>query len=200
LPNLPERLQADAQRLLAAEPELARRLRQMLARKFIAQRTRIHGDYNLAEVLYTGKDFFIIDFEGHPGRSLADRRIKRSALRDVGSMLRSLHYAASGAMMEVGNARGRAPGVIRPEDVPTLEPWAWTWYRWAATTFLKSYLALARTGSFLPSGRDDIELVLDLFMLDKALQELGHELRTSHSSPGIPLKGALQLLDAPAPA
>src|SRR5437016_13580530 len=95
LPNLAEPLRGDAQRLLDAEPELARRFRQMLARKFAAQRTRVHGDYNLAEILYTGKDFFIIDFEGHPSRSLADRRVKRSPLRDVASMLRSFHYAAS---------------------------------------------------------------------------------------------------------
>src|SRR5262249_27159834 len=197
LPSLPDPLRTDAQRLLEAEPELARRFRQMLARKFIAQRTRVHGDYNLAEILFTGKDFFVIDFEGHPNRSLADRRVKRSPLRDVASMLRSFHYGANGALFEMGSARGRAPGVIRPEDMPTLEPWALTWYRWVAATFLKSYLALARTGTFLPPGREDTELLLELFMLDKAMQELGHELRHQLSSPGIPLRGLLQILAAP---
>jgi len=93
-------------------------------------RLRCHGDYNLGEILYTGKDFMIIDLEGlpspQPGRSphqalAAARRGEHGALLPL-----------RGEQRLVGGwHRSRpAPGVVRPEDLPILEPWAWTWHRW----------------------------------------------------------------------
>jgi maltose alpha-D-glucosyltransferase/alpha-amylase len=199
LPSLPAPVQADAQRVLNLEGEIGRRFRYLLGRKFASLRLRCHGDYNLGEILYTGKDFMIIDLEGLPSRSLADRRLKRSPLRDVASMVRSFHYAASSALLQVGTARGRAPGVVRPEDVPTLEPWAWTWQRWVAATFVKAYLAKARDGAFLPPTREEMQGLFDVFLLEKALLELAYELDNQRASVTIPLKGLLQLLESPSP-
>ena len=93
LKQLPEAVLAEARQVLDLEGEVLRRFQTVLQQKIATMRTRYHGDYHLGQVLYTGKDFIIIDFEGEPARPLSERRMKRSPLRDVAGMLRSFHYA-----------------------------------------------------------------------------------------------------------
>ncbi|HEX7808082.1 MAG TPA: putative maltokinase, partial [Thermoanaerobaculia bacterium] len=122
--------------LLAREQELHQRIRAILNDKIDASRIRVHGDYHLGQVLYTGNDFVIIDFEGEPARPLSERRIKRSALRDVAGMLRSFHYAPYAVLF------GTAPGsYVRPEDLERLETGAQFWHRWISAAFLRAYLS-----------------------------------------------------------
>jgi maltose alpha-D-glucosyltransferase/alpha-amylase len=139
-------------------------------------------------VLYTGRDFVIIDFEGEPARPLSERRIKRSPLRDVAGMLRSFHYASYAALY------GQVPGV-RPEDFLALEPWARFWYTWVSVTYVKAYLATAHQASFLPEERTDRQVLLDVFLLEKAVYELGYELNSRPEWVEVPLQGILQLLE-----
>src|SRR5204862_375263 len=132
---------ADAQSLLAKENELHQRMRAVLNGKIDAQRIRTHGDYHLGQVLYTGNDFVIIDFEGEPARPLSERRIKRTALRDVAGMLRSFHYAPYAVVY------GAAPGYdVRSEDVARLEDGARFWYRWVSSAFLRAYVEESSKG------------------------------------------------------
>ena len=98
-----------------------------LERHATATKIRIHGDYHLGQALYTGKDFVILDFEGEPARPLSERKLKRSALRDVAGMMRSFQYAAYSALWQPS---------MRTEDVPFLERWADLWYRQMSATFL----------------------------------------------------------------
>ena len=70
----------------------------------------------------------IIDFEGDTTRPIGERRVKRSPLRDVASMIRSLDYAVQSVLLGMTDVRGRPPGMIRPEDRPALEAWAYCWY------------------------------------------------------------------------
>src|SRR2546430_9344893 len=125
LRTLPEPVRGLGSGVLGLEGEVSQRLRCVIERKVIAMRTRIHGDYHLGQVLNTGKDFVLIDFEGEPSRSISDRRIKRSPLRDVACMLRSFHYASFMALFKqtVGGVQG-----AKPEDISALEPWARRWY------------------------------------------------------------------------
>jgi maltose alpha-D-glucosyltransferase / alpha-amylase len=188
--QLPEPAQADAARVLELEGNIRKRFRLLRDRKIIAARIRCHGDYHLGQALFTGKDFVIIDFEGEPARALSERRIKRSPLRDVAGMLRSFHYAAYGALL------GQVPGIlVRPEATPTLEPWARLWYVWVSSTFLKVYLRTAAQAAFLPRNRDEMEILLDAFLLEKAIYEIAYELNNRPDWTRIPLQGILHLME-----
>ena len=154
-------------------------------------RIRVHGDYHLGQVLHTGKDFVIIDFEGEPARSLADRRIKRSPLRDVAGMLRSFHYASYALLV------GEVGGSVRLGRVKPLEPWADFWTRWVSSAFLQGYLAVAGEGAFLPRTQEELSTLLDTFLLEKAIYELGYELNNRPTWVKLPLLGILSMFEPP---
>src|SRR6185369_7318172 len=106
--SLPESFRAEAREVLATEPQILAREQRILDQRFSASKIRIHGDYHLGQVLYTGKDFVIIDFEGEPARPLSERRHKRSPLRDVAGMVRSFDYVAHAGLAEA-KRRGIVP-------------------------------------------------------------------------------------------
>ena len=190
LKSLPTRIGEDALKILDSRTEAISRFRKILSAKISAYRTRIHGDFHLGQVLYTGKDYFIIDFEGEPARPLTERRIKRSPLRDVAGMLRSFHYAAYTSLF------GHLGGAIRTEDLAALEPWARLWNVWISSAYLASYLHHAASGGFLPTKAEHTKIVLEIYLLEKALYELGYELNNRPDWLHIPLAGIRQLLEA----
>jgi maltose alpha-D-glucosyltransferase/alpha-amylase len=177
--------------LLKREDDLHQHIRGVLEGKIDAARIRIHGDYHLGQVLYTGKDFVIIDFEGEPARPLSERRLKRSALRDVAGMLRSFHYAPYAV------AFGAAPGsYVRAEDTPRLETGARFWHQWVSVAFLRAYLAETAQGKHkhLPTDPKAVETLLSSYLIEKALYEILYELNNRPDWVRIPLRGVLDLL------
>ncbi|MFB2833112.1 maltose alpha-D-glucosyltransferase [Floridanema evergladense] len=183
---LPE-TQKLAQGVLNRQEEFFGRYQLVLNQKITAKRTRYHGDYHLGQLLYTGKDFIIIDFEGEPGRSLSERRMKRSSLRDVAGMLQSFNYAAIQALHnEVEN------GTISSENLPLMQQWAEFWYRWVSATFLNSYLKIASQDSFLPKTKAELQVLLDAYLLEKLIYDLGYELKNRPNWVGISLQRLLQ--------
>jgi maltose alpha-D-glucosyltransferase/alpha-amylase len=184
--DLPQAVQ-----ILDLQGAIEERFRRILEPKIEALRIRCHGDYHLGQVLYTGRDFVIIDFEGEPARPLSERRIKRSPLTDVAGMIRSFHYAAYTALM------GQTGGATPVENPAVLEPWALFWYSWVSATFLQSYLEVPATAAFLPPSGEDLRTLLDLFLLEKALYELGYEVNNRPQWLRIPIEGVIQLLEAP---
>jgi maltose alpha-D-glucosyltransferase/alpha-amylase len=189
LRKLPAPVRDQAQRVLESETRIFTQFKDLLVRKIVAQRLRCHGDFHLGQVLFTGKDFVIIDFEGEPDKPVGERRIKRSPLRDVAGMIRSLHYASHAGLAS------QTPGLlIRHDSLPSPETWTRYWYRWSAASFLRSYLATARTGGFLPEPREGLHTLLRAFMLEKALYELRYELNNRPDWVNIPLEGVLELL------
>jgi maltose alpha-D-glucosyltransferase/alpha-amylase len=178
-----------AAELLGREAELQSRIREILGGKSGGQRIRTHGDYHLGQVLHTGNDFVIIDFEGEPSRPLSERRIKRSALRDVAGMLRSFDYAPYAVIFGQSNN-----SVIRPEDVGPLETAARFWVRWVSAAFLRAYLDESRTAAHLPPTHAEIEVLLRAHLFEKALYEVAYELNNRPQWVSIPLRGVLELL------
>jgi maltose alpha-D-glucosyltransferase/alpha-amylase len=187
--RLPKAALPLGERVLAAQARVLRIFRTVMDRRISALRIRCHGDYHLGQVLYTGKDYVITDFEGEPARPLSERRIKRSPLRDVAGMLRSFHYAAQTTL-----ATRVAGTLAKEEDLPALEPWARYWQLWASSAFLKAYLKTAATGGFLPRSREELAALLDAYTLEKAIYELGYELNNRPDWVVIPLEGILQIL------
>jgi maltose alpha-D-glucosyltransferase/alpha-amylase len=178
-----------AKQVLDVESQLRKRLLAIRDHKLKGARIRCHGDYHLGQVLYTGKDFIIIDFEGEPARPLNVRKLKDSPLRDVAGMLRSFHYAAQ------ASSAGLVAGV-RPEDAALLAPWSRFWQTWVSVSFLKAYLSVQEIAMILPPSMEDIQLLLDGYILQKALYELGYELNNRPDWIQIPLEGILQIAES----
>lgn len=189
LPKLPEAEANLARAVCDQEGEIMSRFRLILERKITALRTRCHGDYHLGQVLFTGKDFVIIDFEGEPARSLGERRLKRCPLRDVAGMLRSFHYAVHTALRQQLES-----GLVCADHCPDMMRWAQFWHRWVCAGFLAEYLQVASQAAFLPRSLQEIEVLLDAYLLEKAIYELGYELNHRPEWVEIPLRGILQLL------
>jgi maltose alpha-D-glucosyltransferase / alpha-amylase len=178
-----------AEELLAREGELQQRIRGILEGRMTGLRIRTHGDYHLGQVLHAGNDFVIIDFEGEPSRPLSERRIKRSALRDVAGMLRSFHYAPHAVLF--GQSQH---AVIRGADTEAVESGARFWSRWVSGAFLGAYLAESGDAVHLPKTRDELQVLLDAHLLEKALYEIAYELNNRPDWVRIPLRGVLELL------
>jgi maltose alpha-D-glucosyltransferase/alpha-amylase len=185
LPDLPKTFRDEAKEVLAAEQEILGREKRLLDRRTNAAKIRIHGDYHLGQLLYTGKDFVILDFEGEPARALSERKLKRSALRDVAGMMRSFQYAAYSALWQPA---------MRIEDVPFLERWADLWYRQISSVFLQSYLKTTANAIFIPQNSDDLQIMLEAYLLDKAVYEIGYELNNRPDWVVIPIRGIKHIL------
>lgn len=186
--SLPAREQQIADELGARQGEFDSVLRKLVNTKLDVHKIRLHGDYHLGQVLFTGKDFVIIDFEGEPGRSLAERRFKNCALRDVASMARSLDYAALSALRM---------GTIRADDVARLEPWARAWSAWMSASFVQAYLAkIGSQSRLVPANDADCSALLDYYLLDKCLYELEYEFNNRPDWISIPLFGLKSLLSS----
>ena len=181
--KLPAEAREEARKVLDLESRIAYILRSFLARRINTTRIRVHGDYHLGQVLYTGHDFVIIDFEGEPTRTLYERRLKRLAMRDVAGMLRSFSYASQAALRSQEAAK-----------LPGLQAWARFWVDSVSAVFLKSYLATAGNASWVPQNQDDLELQLTTMLLEKALYELRYELNLRPDWVRIPLRGILDLV------
>jgi maltose alpha-D-glucosyltransferase/alpha-amylase len=145
---------------------------------------RIHGDYQLGQLLWRENDFMILDFEGEIGRSYEERRAKRSPLKDVAGMLRSFDYAADIALSNFAK--------IHPDALEKLKPWSIIWRSWMSAEFLKAYRSVA--SSLVPVDAGSAERLLDWLRLEKALGELRYELNYRPDWVRIPLLGIMHLI------
>ncbi len=173
--TLPDDLLGPAATLLSRRREMLAIANDLRSLSPIAagQRTRIHGDYHLGQVLKTANDFVLLDFEGEPARSLEERRAKQSPLRDVAGMLRSFSYAGAAAL-------GTEPSPART-----------AWESSAVAAVLDGYRSA--TGGHQPQQQ-----LLRAYLLEKALYEIMYEVNNRPGWIAIPLSGILDLLNGPA--
>ncbi len=179
--QLPEELADDVDLLISSKRNILANVRRITEKKMDALKIRIHGDLHLGQVLHTGKDFIFIDFEGEPARTISERRLKYSPLRDVAGMIRSFHYAAYSCIFQQMQKQG-----IDPEQ---LYFWADLWYLNISGTFLYHYRKSIKHPGMLPADEETFAILLETFLLEKAVYELGYELNNRPEWIIIPLRG-----------
>jgi maltose alpha-D-glucosyltransferase/alpha-amylase len=133
--------------------------------------------------MFRGRNFVIMDFEGEPARALSERRLKRSVLWDVAGMIRSFHYAAHMGLLK-----------HRPEDRKQRAAWVRPWYNIVSALFLSSYLETVQEAAFVPSETEEFESLLDVFLIEKAVYEIGYGLNNRPDWVSTPLGGLRHLL------
>ncbi len=183
--GLPEDIASLAAEVLKATEAVLETIRSLHAGRIDALKIRVHGDYHLAHLLYTGKDFLVIDFEGKSDRPISQRRLKSSPLRDVADLQRSLYQTAFSALTE--------RPTVRPEDRDFLGPWVELWQQQAFGIFMAGYLETAEQGNYLPKDRGQLGLILRTHLLNKAYLELGRGLRSGGERPDLSMHAILRL-------
>lgn len=159
--------------------EVRERVRRLSRMSQSGRVIRHHGNLHLGDLLWTGSDWLVLDFEGAPERSFAERRRKHSPLRDVASLLRSIAYAASATVLS-----GGAPP---PEG----------WEEEARAAFLQGYFAAIEPSGLVPGGESGAAELLAIFELEKAVDEVRHELAVRPEWISIPVAAIERLLAVP---
>jgi maltose alpha-D-glucosyltransferase/alpha-amylase len=198
---LPPDLVPVAQRVSELEPAILKSYRPLIEEQFEAGRIRTHGDCRLDQILWTGRDFVFVDFEGDVDLPISERRLKRSPLSDVARLLRSFHHAAYAGFHQQADL-----GVIARENLPKYEPWVRHWNRAISRAFLLAYCDRTRQSALLPHDEDKLRALLLAYVLHEVMDELGRELRLSSNDVRAPLQAIIYLTEeqlqvrAPAPA
>jgi maltose alpha-D-glucosyltransferase/alpha-amylase len=189
--GLPPKTRALAQHVLNLEGVALDPFRSIYERRIDAVRIRHHNDYHLGQVLYTGKDFLIIDFEGPTAGALSERRLKGTPLRDVAGMLLSFRHAAHMAL-----SNRVKQGTLSADQMETLVAWSRFWSKWVSFAFYHAYSEAVGTAAFLPSNKTDQRAMMDFSLLHKAITELGNALNHHPDRVEIPLEAILEILDS----
>jgi maltose alpha-D-glucosyltransferase/alpha-amylase len=189
--TVPEKLRSLASKVVSTEQHAVAATRSVHEVMIDAKRIRCHENYHLGQLLYTGKDFIVIDFEGDPAKPFGERRIKHSPLYDVASMLRSLDQVSTAALLQQV-----ATGAMGEPEIMMMTPWAAFWSRWVGAAFLKSYFAKMGKSDLLPNAPHQSAVLLHANLLGRCFQELGSAVLNHPESIGVPMQAAIQLVQA----
>jgi maltose alpha-D-glucosyltransferase / alpha-amylase len=179
---------AMADQLLDATRNLEETLRGLVPEGLDARKIRTHGDFHLGQVLIAKDDVFIIDFEGEPNRTIAERRAKAPAARDVAGLVRSIDYSTTAALE-------RAPKST-PEEYDKLARALAVWRDVSAATFVRAYREAMTDARLWPQDPEGSDRLLDLFLIEKGLYEIEYELSHRPQWLRVPLAGILRILAA----
>ncbi|MBF0592263.1 MAG: putative maltokinase [Nitrospirae bacterium] len=187
LVKLPDEFRQEASELLDRETEILRVFNTFVDIRISSVKIRIHGDYHLGQLLYTGNDLIITDFEGEPSKSINERRLKRSPLKDLAGMIRSFSYASYTSLLKTD--------VFSQRDVDELRDWANIWYIYVSGIFINSYLEAIRQSPQLSFDHAELKTLLRIYLLDKAVYEVGYELNNRLDMVIIPIRGIKDILN-----
>jgi maltose alpha-D-glucosyltransferase/alpha-amylase len=166
--KLPENLQWELKKISGKREEILKTLKKIYSRKLNVLKTRIHGFLHLRQILFTGKDIAIHDFGGNPLRSYSERRLKRSPLRDVSFIVQSFYYVAQEAFLTTRQ--------VPKEEVWNLMSFASMWSYYMSGFFIKAYLETVKGTSLVPTEKEDLNTMLQTYLLEGALHHLNYAL------------------------
>ena len=184
--SLKESDQALADQVLGYSRTFRERLAALVPRNIDGLNIRHHGDFRLGQILIVKDDVFIIDFDGEPRRSLADRRRKMPAARDVAGLVRSIDYSVTAALERALKVAADEQGKL----AAALSDWRDR----AVAAFLAGYDEVMKGQRLWPADPAAARDLLNFFQLDKALYEIEHELLHRPEWLRVPLSGILRLL------
>jgi maltose alpha-D-glucosyltransferase/alpha-amylase len=187
LKNLPENVREEADEVLHLKDQVLKIFKRIFDHKITTMKIRNHGDFHLGQVLWTGKDFMIIDYEGEPARPYSERRLKRSPLRDVAGMIRSFHYASYSTVLQ--------DQYVNQRKEQNLQGWAEVWFHHISRFYLKGYFDQVKGEPFIPKDRGDVKILLETYLLEKAVYELNYELNNRPDWVIIPLRGIKSIIN-----
>jgi maltose alpha-D-glucosyltransferase/alpha-amylase len=179
----------DVERVLSLRTDLRPRLGLLQRQRLTGLRIRCHGALRLDTVMRSERGLVMLDFEGDTSRPASERRLKRSPLSDLASMIDSIHDIALGRLRQ-----SDLGGALRPEDAATLDVWAGSWYLWVAAAFLRGYRETTGEADFLPASAEEWSCLLDAFLLQRGLQRLWADLHTDPSRAPSTVRGLVELL------
>jgi maltose alpha-D-glucosyltransferase/alpha-amylase len=177
LSTLSAEVRQPAEEILGKKEDVLSILKTIYTKKFDTTKIRIHGNYHLRKVLFTGKDIAILDFGGDPTRSYSERRLKRSPLRDVAGMIRSFHYAAYEGFL-----------LKQKDEINKLLPFAELWTHYVSGYFVHAYLQTVDGSTFIPKEKNDLNVILQTYLLEKAVYSLNYELDNRQDLVIIPVR------------
>ena len=187
IPDLPEADQAQAKQLRESEGEILNKIKQVFDHKIEADKIRTHGDLTLEQFALTGDEFTFLNFDGDPEFPYSQRRLRRSAVKDLANLLRSLHYAARTAERQFGHLREDRQSELRLRTELV--------YRCLAAEFLTAYRKAVAGTRLLPDNDADLKRLLDTFLLEKGLQEVRYDLQNRPDQAIIPIQAVLEMLE-----
>ncbi len=140
--------------------------------KLNCMKIRIHGHYHLSRILFTGNDFIIIGFEGDLSFSYHSKKVKKSALRDLATLIYSIHRVSQ--TTAIGNQYD--------------EKYPIRWFHYISGFLVDSYLENSKGSQFIPSDRQQFNNLLEIFLLECGLNELNQELDRRPEYAVIPIR------------
>ncbi|MDB5252148.1 MAG: alpha-amylase, partial [Flaviaesturariibacter sp.] len=173
--------------LLGKREELLNRLKRIYTGKLDILKIRNHGNLGLRNVLLTGKDLYINDFGGNTLKAFSERRLKRSPLRDIAQMVCDIYFVTYEGF--------RYSNHIPPTEFASFLPYIESWAFCVSGFFLRSYLETVEGSAFVPDDPQAREMVLEVFLLERALKHLNRDLSGDTGHAVMPMRIITALLN-----
>ncbi len=182
-----------AAKVLEGQEAIIAKFRALFEQRIPSERTRFVGRLHLGHILLKEDDIVMFDFEGDPNVPLSGRRIKRCPLRDVASMLVSFGYAAQATVRQIASGEPDEALARHEFRIPGR-----FWYSHVSAAFIRGYWNAAGNVRYMPPSRDQQQVLLETYLLERALLDIRSDMQDKPEFTGMPLRLILHLLDAEA--
>ena len=191
--EMSENVRVLAAKVLEQENAIMAKLQAVFEQRIQSERTRFHGRLHLGHLLVTGDDVAMFDFEGDPQMHISERRIKRTPIRDVTSMLVSFGYAAQSGARQI--ALGDPDHPLPQRALRNIIRF---WFAHVSAAFLRGYWQIAERSAYMPRTRADQQTLLQTYLLERALLDVRDDIEDKPELAGMPFRIILHLIDAEA--